>query len=217
MWSGNIILGLCAFVWFRDQYVEIQRVSGSSMAPTLNPTTDETGSVERVFMRPYVERLWQKQDDEEDYRYGVQRGDVVMFWKPHKPEEISIKRVVAIEGDTVYPARGYALKPSTSETRVQGSPDGLADHDPDAVLEGEPGKVVVPYGHIWVEGDNWRKSWDSNDFGPISRGLLLGKAFGVWRSWLRIEEIGDGRIDVERTMRSRVVKGTGKVPAVFLE
>ena len=27
--------------------------------------------------------------------------------------------------------------------------------------------VRVPFGHVWVEGDNWRKTADSNMYGPV--------------------------------------------------
>ena len=187
------------------------------MAPTLNPTTDETGARDWVFMRPYMERSLQEQDAGKDNRYGLKRGDVVMFWKPHKPEEIGIKRVVGTAGDTVYPTRGYALDERVRETRVQGSLDGLADYEENVVLASETGKVVVPYGHVWVEGDNWRKSYDSNDFGPISKGLILGKAVWSWRDWFSIKEVGDGRREGDAKMRSRIVEGEGQVPVNFLE
>jgi inner membrane protease subunit 2 len=65
--------------------------------------------------------------------------------------------------------------------------------------------VVVPYGHVWVEGDNWRESWDSRHYGPISKGLVVAKAVRIWR----------GKED--RKMASRVVEGTMEAPQVFLE
>lgn len=41
-------------------------------------------------------------------------------------------------------------------------------------------KVLIPQGHIWVEGDNIH-SIDSNTYGPISRGLVVGKVvFSLW-------------------------------------
>ena len=190
------------------------------MAPTLNPLADETGRVDWVFMRPYIERSsrWRaSKDASEAYDWGLKRGDVIVFWKPHKPEEIGIKRVVATEGDTVYPVRGYALDQKSYQARFQGLPDGFVDDDPDSVAESELGKVVVPYGHVWVEGDNWRKSWDSNDFGPISKGLIIGKAFRVWRNWFGFEPVGDERLKSDAKRRSKVIEGHGQIPVVFLE
>ena len=35
---------------------------------------------------------------------------------------------------------------------------------------------IIPRGHIWVEGENVTNSRDSNVFGPISLGLVLGVA-----------------------------------------
>jgi len=191
------------------------------MAPTLNPTAHETGKEDSVIIMPYMERTSRPKSDgsEKDNSYGVKRGDVVTFWKPHKPEEIGVKRVVAIEGDTVYPQRGYALDPETRIDRLAGVPDGLSDMDVDAVTAGKEqlGKVVIPYGHVWIEGDNWRSSLDSNDFGPISKGLILGKAAWVWRNWLKFERVGDARDTKEEHRRSRIIEGKSEVPAIFLE
>lgn len=143
-------------------------------------------------------------------RNSVKRGDVVTFWKPHKPDEISVKRIVAVEGDVVYPHRGYALDASvvTASNRYALGTDGLGVPDPDAIGGGEAevGKIVVPKGHIWVEGDNWRKTYDSCDFGPVSLGLLDGKAKWVWRDWFGLRAVGDERRR-EKGHWTRVVEG----------
>lgn len=205
---------------------------GTSMAPTLSPLAHETGVEDWVVIKPYGkmggrEGVWKRMfgrekggdkdgsGEEREAKGGVQRGDVVTFWKPHKPEEMGIKRVVAIQGDTVYPVRGYAVERkgrALGEGRVRDVMDGLGEDGE----EGE-GKIVVPYGHVWVEGDNWRKSLDSNDFGPISKSLLMGKAMWVWRSWFGLEKVGDGRNKREEGMRSRVVKGRSEIPAAWVE
>ena len=105
------------------------------MAPTLSPDAHETGREDYVIVRPYQERRdgkkrnvkGEKGEDGKDGAifWGVKRGDVVTFWKPHKPGEMGIKRVVAVEGDTVYPTRGYALDPQSFQNRLKGVPDGL--------------------------------------------------------------------------------------------
>lgn len=195
----------------RDHVIDYQHVRGSSMTPTLNPTSHETGDDDYVIIRPWRAASLRGVKNE------IQRGDVVTFWKPHRPEEISIKRVVALEGDTVHVQRGYALDAALRVNRLQGVPDGLPDVDGDAVAEGEEelGKVVVPYGHVWIEGDNWRNSLDSNDFGPISKGQIIGKATWIWRTWTQFKRMGDERD--ERDVRTKVVEGKAEVPVRFLD
>lgn len=36
--------------------------------------------------------------------------------------------------------------------------------------------VRIPEGHCWVEGDHTGHSMDSNNFGPVSLGLVTAKA-----------------------------------------
>jgi inner membrane protease subunit 2 len=222
--SANVIVGLCLVISIRDHFVRIDVVRGTSMSPTLSPTAHETGDEDWVVIVPYHERPPKLRylpdgriEVDEQEPAQLQRGDVVTFWKPHKPEQIGIKRVVAIGGDTVYPKRGYALDSDVVRQKRLAGQDGLPEEDKDAVGGDEAlevGKVVVPYGHVWVEGDNWRNSLDSNDFGPISRGLIEGKAVGIWRSLFDWRAVGDER---DKKGRSRVVQGKMEIPVVFLE
>ena len=226
-WSANVIAGLCAVTFVRDNFVRIDVIRGSSMSPTLSPTVHETGAEDWVVISPVRERAPKiqyehgrafVQDSEQKEGEGVRRGDIVTFWKPHKPEEISIKRVVALPGDVVYPKRGYALDHEVVRRERAHPLDGLPEVDPDAIGGGvgelEVGRVVVPYGHVWVEGDNLRNSFDSRDFGPLAKGLIEGRAVKIWRGWLDWRDVGDER---EKKGRSKIVKGRGEVPRVFLE
>lgn len=225
-WGTNIIFLWCSIIFVRDSNLRFDAIQGSSMAPSLNPSVHETGKRDWVFFTPYWERSSRRPksakngEESPDDVFGVQRGDVVTFWKPHKPGEVSIKRVVAIQGDTVYPRRGYALDPKVvMGDRLMDVPDGLPDIDEDTILGGrvELGKVVVPYGHVWVEGDNSRKSLDSNDFGPISKGLIKEKAVWVWRGWTEFLQMKDARDSRDKALASRVVPGKSDIPIVFLE
>jgi inner membrane protease subunit 2 len=197
------------------------------MSPTLSPTVHETGAEDWVVIAPVRERAPKIQykdgrafveEEEAKEGEGVRRGDIVTFWKPHRPDEISIKRVVALAGDTVYPKRGYALDPEIVREHRVHNLDGLPEVDEDAIGgqmdELELGKVVVPYGHVWVEGDNWRNSYDSRDFGPVAKGLIEGRAVKIWRGWTEWRDVGDER---EKKGRSKVTRGRGEVPRVFLE
>ena len=79
--------------------------------------------------------------------YKFVRGDMVVYTSPKDPDEYLIKRVIAVEGDTMA-TEGRYIKPM----------------------------VRIPTGHIWVEGDNWWNSVDSNRYGPVSKGSVCGVA-----------------------------------------
>lgn len=75
-------------------------------------------------------------------------GDVVVLRSPLDPKKIMIKRVLGLGGHTI------GVRPTSQYPRDQ---------------------VKIPTNHLWVEGDNIH-SVDSNEFGPVSLGLVLGKA-----------------------------------------
>ena len=72
--------------------------------------------------------------------------------------------------------------------------------------------VVVPTGHLWVEGEHPegdRRSYDSNTYGPVSRSLVVGRVMGVvwpwakagrirWEDWVGNERVKVGAGAVER-------------------
>lgn len=135
-----------------------------------------------------------------------ERGDVLVFRYPKKPEDQDkpdidyIKRVVGLPGDTV----GYFDKivyingepvgqelleptnivlPSYTELRFEhlGEEGHMILVDTDKrPLEGE---MVVPEGHYFVMGDNRDNSNDSRYWGTVPEENLVGKAFLIWMSW----------------------------------
>lgn len=78
--------------------------------------------------------------------HGIEVNDVVLFRSPQNPERVLCKRVKGVQGDMVLTRHPYPRE-----------------------------QCHVPRNHLWVEGDNIH-SVDSNTFGPISSGLVLGKA-----------------------------------------
>ncbi|KAF2760468.1 LexA/Signal peptidase [Pseudovirgaria hyperparasitica] len=167
--------GLAAgtFVFLTDNIVTVQRVRGRSMAPSISPAYHETGNRDTILLEKLLPAL------------ELQRGDIVSFWTPNRPDRTAIKRVIATEGDIVYPQRRHPLK-----------------------------KVVIPHGHVWVEGDNHEQnaSVDSNDYGPISLNLIDGKARAVVWPPSRMGAIVD-----RRSRRTRVEPGKSEMPREYEE
>ncbi|KAG9439697.1 hypothetical protein H6P81_019862 [Aristolochia fimbriata] len=90
-------------------------------------------------------------------RYGLAGvGDVVLARSPQNPKRLVTKRITAMEGDTV-------------------------SFSTDPMKDGVSRTVVVPKGHVWIQGDNVLQSNDSRHFGAIPYGLLQGKV--VCRIW----------------------------------
>ncbi|KZV69865.1 LexA/Signal peptidase [Peniophora sp. CONT] len=154
-------------------YYTVKQVNGISMQPTLNPDL----SVQRdlvLFDRFSVAGLHQ-----------YERGDIVMVRSPFDAGNFLIKRLVALEGDTVKTLPPYPKK-----------------------------QVTIPLGHCWIEGDRSMDSEDSNSIGPIPVALVEAKMVSILLpfdrafAWLR----GDAhqrqvklseRVQHERVIRAR--------------
>ncbi|KAI5331497.1 hypothetical protein L3X38_021623 [Prunus dulcis] len=83
-------------------------------------------------------------------------GDIVLVQSPEVPWKFMTKRLKAMEGQSVT----YFVNPKNSDKSET---------------------IVVPKGHVWIEGDNIYESNDSRKFGPVPYGLLQGRVF--WRIW----------------------------------
>ncbi|XP_027204469.2 mitochondrial inner membrane protease subunit 2 [Dermatophagoides pteronyssinus] len=84
--------------------------------------------------------------------YQIERGYIVSLISPNNPNQIIIKRVIGVEGDTVVTRRNFKFE-----------------------------TIRIPKGHCWVEGDNHTKSMDSNIFGPVAVGLITAQAkYIIW-------------------------------------
>jgi len=183
-----------------DHVVELTPIYGNSMTPTLSPTYHATGVKDTL--------AWRKFRPVAD----LQRGDIVLYEKPHDPEGSAVKRVIALGGDTVVLDR--RRRPGTDEDGEPKVTERTAMKGWDAMAP----RVKVPYGHVWLEGDNWRESFDSNFIGPVSRSLIVGRAMGVvWppERWGRPWE-AEGK-EKEVWGKTRVIKGKERVPVEWAE
>src|SRR5690606_30054399 len=98
-----------------------------------------------------------------------QRGDVVVFHNPADPDHDFIKRVIGLPGETITILNGriYVDGVRLGEPYIQNFCRGTVCDDTWEIGPDE----------YFVLGDNRSSSRDSHNFGPISRDLLIGRAF----------------------------------------
>ena len=111
------------------------------------------------------------------------RGDIIIFPLPEDPSREWIKRVVAVEGDTiqminqkVYINGKYIDEPYTQHTDTLVRAGQLEPRD-------NFGPYLVHKGKLFVMGDNREQSFDSRFWGYVSRDTVKGKAMSLYWSW----------------------------------
>ncbi|MBR9911690.1 MAG: signal peptidase I [Gammaproteobacteria bacterium] len=129
------------------------------------------------------------------------RGDVMVFFPPHRPDTYFIKRVVGLPGDEILYINNvlYINGEKQPQTLLASLPPGnpqfqlmketLAGVEHDMRKHVVPGRLsregswVVPEGHYFMMGDNRDNSSDSREWGPVPEEAIVGKAFAVWMHW----------------------------------
>lgn len=192
----TIVLTLLIFFVVRA-VVQNFKVEGDSMLPTLH--TEQYLLVNKgLYFRydaNFIERITNPSANT-DMRYlfhGPQRGDIVVFEAWNEQRDF-IKRIVAIEGETVEvirdedpggdPSRDcgkcgvYVDGVKLNEPYVNQTPNYDLISTPNCgPREGDGTKCVVPPGHVFVLGDNRRNSSDSHVQGPLDVQRIVGVAF----------------------------------------
>ncbi len=129
------------------------------------------------------------------------RGDVMVFFPPHKPDTYYIKRVVGMPGDEIAYRNNVlyingqeqpqtllaSLPPAYPQIHITQERLGDVEHVMQkAVQPGHysiSGHWVVPEDHYFMMGDNRDNSLDSREWGPVHESAIVGKAFAVWMHW----------------------------------
>lgn len=111
---------------------------------------------------------------------GYKRRDVVVFNPPLTYIELTgntealIKRVVAVQGDTVEVKQGHVFINGVQQE------EKYTNEDPDYILE----PMTVPQGMLLVLGDNRNHSYDGHVWGFLPEENVIGRAvFKYWPPW----------------------------------
>jgi len=147
-----IIAVVLAFGIIRPFIIQPFAIPSGSMEPTLLVG-------DKLFVNKFI------------YRFKpIQRFDVIVFKYPQNPKVDYIKRVIALEGETVQLIDGKVYingQPIEENHKMYPSYDNF-------------GPVKVPQGHLFVLGDNRGNSEDSRYFGFVPVQNVLGKAFLIY-------------------------------------
>lgn len=108
------------------------------------------------------------------------RGQIVVFPPPGDPDELYIKRVVGLPGETVEIKDGNVYVDGKKQDQSF-TKDGYTAEGIDNSISNGTGKITVPEGEIFVMGDNRNDSEDSRFLGCIKIDSVTGVA--VLRLW----------------------------------
>jgi signal peptidase I len=134
--------------------VQVARVEGQSMAPTLEDQ-------DRLIVNKLVYRISEPR-----------RGDIVMLYYPLNPDKSFVKRVIAEEGDTVriVDGRVYVNDIPLKDDYVSNE---YRSHD-------DWGPQVINEGYYFVMGDHRNNSSDSRHWGMVPKRYIIGKVQLRW-------------------------------------
>ncbi len=119
----------------------------------------------------------------------VRRGDVVIFSLPDSlrkgevpfaSDELYIKRVVGVAGDTLVLTHESI---TVNDTLLPTPPDARPPYDPLLVRKPRTRTIVVPRDHYFVMGDNRSNSYDSRSWGFLPAEHIVGTPLFVYWSY----------------------------------
>jgi len=167
-WAESIIIALILALLIRTFVVQAFKIPSGSMIPTF-----EVG--DRIFVNKFI---YGARIPFTDIRLPAlkapQRGDIIVFVSPEAPKKDFVKRLIALEGETVEIKRGSIL---INDKAVDGPDSVKANYYYNKGNFGKAGvAVTVPKGFYFALGDNSANSRDSRYWGFFPKKNLIGKA-----------------------------------------
>jgi len=154
-WTRDLSISVIIAVIVIPIFYRPVKVEGTSMQPLLQ---DQDG----IFINQFV------------YNFAeVERHDLIVFRFPGDPSKSYIKRVIAVEGDTVEILNGRVYLNGVEQTERY-VPEEYRD-------SWSLPRLMVPKDEYFVMGDNRTSSNDSRSWGTVHRKFIFGKAvFAYW-------------------------------------
>jgi signal peptidase I len=166
-WVKVIVVAVVIAVLLKTFVMTLARVDGRSMEPTLHHAD-----------RMYINKLF----------YKPERGDVVIIKSKRTNEKFWIKRVIAVEGDTLFidftNGDVYVNDEIIDEPYIKEPTLSFGNYVNRLLSNGEftrQNPLTIPEGEVFVMGDNRNNSSDSRAIGPVAVEDVEGHA--VFRFW----------------------------------
>jgi signal peptidase I, bacterial type len=171
-WAESIIIALILALLIRTFVIQAFKIPSGSMIPTF-----EIG--DRIFVSKFI---YGARIPFTDIRLPAlrqpQRGDIVVFVSTETPKKDFVKRLIALENETVEIKNGNILINGKS---IDGPSSITSNY---YYNRGDFGKeleaVKVPEGSYFVLGDNSANSRDSRYWGFFPKKNLIGKVIFLY-------------------------------------
>lgn len=118
----------------------------------------------------------------------IDNGDIIIARLPSKAETLICKRIVGMSGDRLLYSNPseYHKHRTINLSQLREESEDMSAKDVKNLSERYRKKfnmkeVIVPPGHLWIEGDNRDNSGDSRYYGSIPEGLVLSRVIArIW-------------------------------------
>ncbi len=155
--------------------VQVARVEGQSMAPTL-------ANQDRLIVNKFTYQFCISIPPVHLGCRDPRPSDIVMLYYPVDPDKSFVKRVIAEAGDTVRISDGRVFVNGLPVSDEYVAPDYRSheNHGPENPLPGLEADGVVPEGYYFVMGDHRNNSSDSRHWGFVPKKYIIGRVQLRW-------------------------------------